>query len=290
MILIAGPASSYLAEKLAPLLGIKLMNIEHKLFPDGESYIRFAEDVSGEDLLVVQGTHPPQDRHLMQAFLIADAALDLGARSISLICPYLAYARQSRRFLEGEAISSKTVLKLLHESGYRRVYTVNVHSPSIAEGMLIQLIDIRAEKALADHLKKMSLESPIIVSVGKGGKEMANALAREMKTEYAVAISKRDRVTGEVSIEIEKISAETAIVVDDIISTGGTMAKLIKALKEMEVKRVYATCIHALLIGEAVKKILDAGAERIIASDTIPNKYAEYTVAGVIAERLRREL
>ena len=287
--MVAGPASRYMAEKMAPLMSAKMMTVEHKLFPDGESYVRFPKPVEGEELIVVQGSHPPQDRHLLQAFLLAHNARELGARSVKLVAPYLAYARQDKRFLEGEAVSILTVLKLLQASGYDAVYTVNIHSPWIAEKSPIPLINVRGERALAAHLLELGFKKPLIVSVGKKGEDMAGAVAEGLGADHTAARSTRDRRTGVVRVELERdVSAETAVVVDDIISTGGTMVEVVKALRSKGVKRIYTACIHALLVGGAAEKIRNAGAERIIASDTIPNDYAEFTVAGVLAEALSR--
>lgn len=289
MIVAAGPASRPIASRIANLLGVRLLEIEHKLFPDGESYVRFSGSVEGEDVVVVQGTHPPQDRHIIQACLLADAALDLGARTVKLVAPYLAYARQDKRFLEGEAVSIKTLLKLLAASGFSEIYTVNIHSPWIAEESPIPLIDVRGEGALASHLLELGFEKPLIVSMGKKGLDMARRVAEVLETGYAAARSERDRRTGEVRVELEDVSAETVVVVDDIISTGGTMREVVKALKGRGARKVYAACIHALMVGGAAEKILGAGAERIIASDTVPNEYAEFSVAGVLAEALGRD-
>jgi len=290
VILAVGPASRYLLGKLPRVEGLRIMEVEHKIFPDGESYIRFPEEVSGEDLIVLQGTHPPQDQHLIQAILIGENALDLGAKSITLISPYLAYARQDKRFLDGEAVSIRIILRTLHQVGYRKIYTINLHCPWISGESPIPLIDLRAERLLAKYLKTVGLGNSFIVSMGKKGEEMAKMVAEELNTDYASAKSSRDRRTGEVKIELGEVSAEKAVVVDDIISTGGTMASVVKELKRMGVRRVYAACIHALLVGEAVGRIMGSGAEGIIASDTIPNSYAEYSIIGLIEEAIRREL
>lgn len=287
MIIAGGPASTYLAEKLSEISGLKLVKVDYKLFPDGESYIRFAEDVSGEEILVVQGMHPPQDRHIFQACLLADTALDLGARSVSLLAPYLAYARQDKRFLEGESVSLNTLLKVLKAVGYKRVYTVNIHSPWAIKSSPVPVEDILAEEALAEHIKSMKLGEPLVVSVGKKGKCMAERVARFLEAEYLAARSSRDKVTGEVSVEVEdSVGDRNIIVVDDIISTGGTMAKLVERLKAMGARRIIATCIHGLMIGDAAEKILRAGAEAIISSDTVPSRYTRYSVAGVIARSI----
>ena len=290
MILIAGPASTYLAEKISEITGIKLVRLEHKLFPDGESYIRFPESIEGEDLIVIQGTHPPQDRHLIQAYLIAENALDLGARTVKLVSPYLAYARQDKRFREGEAVSILSILKMMKSAGYEKVYTVNIHAPWIAEKSPLPLIDLRAEKVLAKYLKNLDLEDVIIVSVGKKGESMASMVAEELGVGYAAAKSMRDTITGKVKVELEGVEeVKRAIVVDDIISTGGTMAEVVKALKEKGAREVYAACIHALMVGNAEDKITSAGASEIIASDTIPNKFMKYSVAELISNAILRE-
>ncbi|MCL7385937.1 MAG: ribose-phosphate diphosphokinase [Thaumarchaeota archaeon] len=287
MIIVGGPASAYLAEKISEASGLKLIRVEHKLFPDGENYIRFPEKVSGEDLLVVQGFHPPQDRHIFQAFLMADAALDLGARSVHLLSPYLAYARQDKRFLEGEAMSLSTLLKLLKASGYERVYTVNVHSPWAVESSPVPVKDILAEEALADYIMAMGLNDAVVVSVGKKGKCMAERVAGFLRTDYLVAQSTRDKFTGEVSVVLEdSVRGRSVLVVDDIISTGGTMAKLVEVLRNMGARRIIAACIHGLMIGDAAERILRAGAETIIASDTVPSSYSRYSVARILAREV----
>jgi len=290
MILIAGPASTYLAEKISEITGIKLIKLEHKLFPDGESYIRFPESVEGEDLIVIQGTHPPQDRHLVQAYLIAENALDLGAKTVSLVSPYLAYARQDKRFRKGEAISILSILRMMKSAGYAKLYTVNVHAPWIIEKSPLPLIDLRAEKSLAKYLKSLDLKNVTIVSVGKKGESMASTVAGELGVKYAAAESSRDELTGKVEVKLEGVrEVKRAIIVDDIISTGGTMAELIKALKKKGAEEIYAACIHALMVGDAENKITSAGAREIIASDTIPNKFAKYSVAELISEVILRE-
>jgi len=290
MILIGGPASAYLAEKISKLSGIRLMNVEHKLFPDGESYIRFPGRVKGEDLIVTQGMHPPQDRHIFQACLLAETALDLGASSVSLVAPYLAYARQDKRFLEGEVVSLNILLKLMKSVGYEKIYTVNIHSPWVIESSPIPVIDLQAEEVLAEYLKGLGLEDVMVVSVGKKGEIMAKRVSEKLRAGYSVARSSRDKITGEVSIELEKLEKKKdVVVVDDIISTGGTMAKLVKVLKDMNVRRVIAACVHGLMVGDAVKRISDAGAELIAASDTVPSEYSKYSVAKIISDKILEE-
>lgn len=288
MKLVAGPASREIAYRISRIMNIGLIEIEHKFFPDSENYIRIKQSVKGEDIIIIQGMHPPQDTHIIQTFLLADVVLDLGANSVELVSPYLAYTRQDKRFLDGEAVSFKTLLKALDRLGLERIYTVNIHCPWIIPASPIPIVDLRGEEPLAEYIRRYHFNNPIVVSVGKKGLDMAKMLAGYLDAQYTAAQSERDRVTGMVRVELDSSPGVEAVVVDDIISTGGTMVELIKLLKERGFQKIYATCIHALLVEGAVEKIFNAGADRIIASDTIPNKFAEYTVAGLISRELKK--
>jgi ribose-phosphate pyrophosphokinase len=289
MKLLAGPASIEIAYKISRIMKADLIEVEHRFFPDSENYIRVKQDVKGEDIAIIQGMHPPQDTHAIQTFLLIDTLIDLGANSVELVSPYLAYTRQDKRFLDGEAISFMTLLKILRNLGLRKTYTVNIHCPWLIPESPVPIIDLRGEEPLAAHIRRYNFSNPIVVSVGKKGLDMAKMLAENLGVTYTAAQSERDKVTGTVRVELDGIPGMEAIIVDDIISTGGTMVELIKLLKKRGFQKIYVTCIHALLVGDAVKKIFNAGADRIIASDTIPNKFAEYSVAGIISEALKKK-
>lgn len=289
MKLLAGPASIEITYKISNILKVDIIDVEQKFFPDSESYIRIKKSVKNEDIVIVQGMHPPQDTHIFQTFLLIDTLLDLGANSVELVSPYLAYTRQDKRFLEGEAISFKTLLKTLNKLGLKKIYTVNIHCPWIIQESPIPIVDLRGEKPLAVHIREHSFSKPIVVSVGKKGIDMAKMVAEQLQVDYTAALSERDRITGQVKVELDGLPGIEAIVVDDIISTGGTMVELIKLLKRRGFQKIYASCIHGLLVGDAVKRIYEAGADKIIASDTVPNKFAEYSVAGIISEELKKK-
>jgi ribose-phosphate pyrophosphokinase len=288
MKLLAGPASTEIAYKISRIMRADLIEVEHRFFPDRENYIRVKEAVKGEDIVIIQGMHPPQDTHAIQTFFLIDTLIDLGANSVELVSPYLAYTRQDKRFLDGEAISFITLLKILKNLGLRKTYTVNIHCPWLIPESPIPIVDLRGEKPLAAYIQRYNFSNPIVVSVGKKGLDMAKMVAEYLGVMYTAAQSERDKVTGSVRVELDGIPGIEAIIVDDIISTGGTMVELIKLLKKRGFQKIYVTCIHALLVGDAVEKIFSAGADRIIASDTIPNKFAEYSVAGIISEELKK--
>ena len=128
-VVIGGPASQTLARRLAEELSLEYVPVEHKFFPDGESYLRIAADLKGKEVILCQGTHPPQDRHLLQLLMIAKTVKERGASRLVAVVPYLAYARQDREFLQGEVVSIKVVLESMRFAGVDVLLTVNPHSP-----------------------------------------------------------------------------------------------------------------------------------------------------------------
>jgi ribose-phosphate pyrophosphokinase len=288
MIIIPGPASQKLGQKIAELLEVRVFSAESKTFPDGESYIRLKGEVEGEDAVIVQTTSPPQDTRLIQLFLMVDAARDLGAKTVTAVVPYFAYARQDKRFLAGECFSVKTIMTLLESCGVNRLITVNAHNPKVLKAFRIPVEDLSAITLLAEHFKKGSLDKAFSVSVGKKALTVAKEADNTLKGGYDYVSTSRDRVTGKVEIEKKPLPVKNrdVIVFDDIISSGGTMAKAIKAAKDQGARRVYAACVHALLSKGAEKRILKSGAEAIIGTDCIPASVSVVSVAPLIAEAL----
>lgn len=292
MIIIPGPASLELGSKVAELSGAKAMPIEYKFFPDGESYIRFTGDVKGANVVLIQTIGPPQDTHLVQALLMADAAKDLGARRIMLVAPYFAYTRQDRRFLEGEAVSLQTATRLLKAVGVKELITINSHSPNLLEKTGIKVRNLSAIGLLAGYFKAQGFSGALSLAPGKRAAIMAVEAERILKGGCDFLKTKRDLVTGKAVVEVGKLDVKDrdAIIFDDIISTGNTMAEAVRIVKELGAKRVYAACVHPLLIGGAGEKILKNGAEKIVGTDTVPSPIGAISVAPLIADALRRRL
>lgn len=294
MIIVPGPASHELGLKVAELLGAKTMPIEYKPFPDGESYIRFTGDLKGESVVLIQTMSIPQDTHLVQALLMADAAEDLGASKIMLVAPYFAYTRQDRRFLEGEAVSLQTVIKLLKAVGVKELITINSHSPNLLESTEIKTENLSAIGLLAEYFKAQGLSGALSLAPGKRAAIMAVEAERILKGSCDFLKTKRDLVTGKVAVEVGKLDVRDrdAIIFDDIISTGGTMAEAVRILKGLGARRVYAACVHPLLTGGAGEKILKNGAEKIVGTDTVPSPIpiSTISVAPLIADALRSKL
>ena len=292
MKIIPGPSSTELGRKIAEILGVETVSVAHKKFPDGESYIRLEEEVKGEEIVIVQSTGPPQDTNLIQLFILADAAKDLGAKRIIAIVPYLAYARQDKRFLPGEAISIQTIGKLLKTSGIDELITVNVHERKVLEKFEIPAKSISAIGLLADYFKSKGLERAFALAPDEGAAEFAIEASKVLGGDYGWLHKERDRYTGEVRTEEKNldVSGKDAIIFDDIISTGGTTANAVKILRKQGARRVFAACVHPLMIGNAKERILQAGAEEIVGTDSVPSNVTIVSLAPLLAKALAEKI
>jgi ribose-phosphate pyrophosphokinase len=284
---IAGPASPDLATKIAKRLGAQLVPAELRVFSDGESKIKIGK--AGKNCVVVQSTHPPADTHLMQAMMMTRKCADEGAREVCAVIPYLAYARQDRAFLEGEAVSIALVAKLLEAAGVKHVITVDIHS-KLAMSHFASVQNVSSIPLLADYAaSKLKLRRPIVVSPDSGGGDRAKEFARRLKSDVVTLKKSRDRTTGEVRVD-EKldidVSARDAVLVDDMISSGGSIVKAAEILRKKGAGKVYAMCAHGLLIGNAAQKINAAGVQDIITTNSVPGEYAKVDLSPAIADAL----
>lgn len=281
--MIAGPASPDLADRVAKGLGAHLVATELRVFSDGESKIKI--DKMGKNCVIVQSTYPPADTHLMQALMMAIKCAD-GAHDVCAVIPYLAYARQDRAFLAGEVVSIALVAKLLQSAGVRHVITVDIHS-KLAMSHFASVENVSSIPLLAEYASRMMLCRPIAVSPDAGGADRAKEFAKHSKIDALVLKKSRDRTTGEVKVE-EKldidVSGRDALLVDDMISSGGSIVKAAEVLHNKGAGKVYAMCAHALLIGDAAQKIKAAGVQDIIATNSVPGEYAKVDLSPAIVE------
>jgi ribose-phosphate pyrophosphokinase len=290
MIVIPGPSSQELGRKIAELLKARVVPVGFKKFPDGESYIRLEGNVEGEDVAIVQTTSPPQDTHIIQLFLMADAAKGLGAKRVVAVIPYFAYARQDKRALPGEALSIKTMVTLLGACGVSKIITVNSHNPQVLKSFRIPTEDLSAISLIADYFKSRGYEGAFSLSLGKKAVDIATQANNVLKGGYDYVATERDRVTGEVKIVSKPLQVKDrdVIIFDDIISSGGTMAKAVKAVKDQGARKVYAACVHPILAEGAEEKIVESGAEGIIATDCVPSIVSVVSVAPLITKALSK--
>jgi len=288
MIILPGPASQDLANRLAAELKARLVSVFFKKFPDGESYIRIEGDVQNEDVVIVQTTSPPQNERMMQLFFLASAVKNQGAKRIRTVVPYLAYSRQDKIFLLGETFSAKTVVDILRSCGVTQIITVNAHNPTALDTFSIPIKDLSAIPLLAKYFRDQGFEGAVSLSMGKKGLATAEEAATVLKGAYDYIPTLRDRHTGKVSIEEKPLEVKDEVVIffDDIISSGGTMIKAVAYAKNQGAAKVYAACVHPLLMANAKERIMQSGADAVVGTDSVPSSVSVVSVAPIIAKAL----
>ena len=293
MIVVTGPASPMLGEKIAAKLGVAAHPVNHRLFPDGESYIRITEPMKDETVILVQTTAPDQDRKLMQLIMMANIAKEFGAHRVIAVVPYLAYMRQDKRFLEGEVVTFDLVLSLLEQAGVTDLLVVDLHSEEVLQSLehkyTMKVHTLSAIPVIAEYLKHNGYDGAYSLSPDVGRKKIVSMASKVMGGGFAFFEKERDLHTGETTMKVKDIDIKgsNAVVFDDIISSGGTMAKAIKGLKEQGAEHVAAACTHPLLMPGAEEKLKAAGAEVVVATDTVESEYGNISIAELIAEYLK---
>ena len=285
---IAGSASKDLGKRIARRIKAPYVEAKSRVFPDGESKITFGRIPKNSVVLVVQSTYPPVDTNLLQAISIISEARKSSSKVYAVI-PYMGYARQDRQFLSGEVITMSIVAKMLKVAGAKKVVVVDIHSKTALNHFKISKESVSAIPELAKYFKKLKLKNALVVSPDMGGALRAKKFASLLNTDFITLKKSRDRNTGKVQIHSSKadVRGKDLIVVDDIISTGGSIVKATQFLKRQKCKRVFVACTHGLFIGDAEKKIKKAGASQIISTNTIPRGTSKVDVSGVIAESIR---
>ena len=289
MKIVLGPASKELGEKIADLAGVEKVPVAYKTFPDGEAYIRLEGSVQDVHAVIVQTTSAPQDNRLMQLAFMADAARRNGTRKVTAVVPYLAYARQDKMFLQGENISVETVGGLLSAAGVNELITVNVHQEGALARFPFPARSISAIPLIAEYFVKKGFKKAFALSPDKGALYIARQAQQVLGGECGNLSKQRDRYTGQTTQTGEglTVKGQTVIIFDDIISTGGTIVGAAKILRELGAARVFTACVHGVLVGDAEKRILDAGVEEIVGTDSVPSNVSKVSLAPLISSELK---
>ncbi|KXB06450.1 hypothetical protein AKJ52_02210 [candidate division MSBL1 archaeon SCGC-AAA382C18] len=289
--IVGGSASENLAEKISERMDCDLSIPEFEKFPDGEVYVRLTDDVEGEDVVVVQSTCYPPNQNYMELFLLLDVARDSGAEQVSAVVPYFGYGRQDKRFESGEAVSLETVANLIECSGADEVYMMDIHPQPIErspEVFDIPAHNLTAADILAEYIdQNYSLSNPVVFGPDSGAEEWAKRAGEAIGADWDYMTKKR-LGPEEVEITPREINVEErdVIIVDDIISTGGTMREAIDILKSHGSNDVFIACTHPVLVDDALDKLRDTGVKDIVATDTIEGEVSKVSIASVVSEAL----
>lgn len=285
-----------LAKQIADVIGVELGKCSVTKFSDGEIQINIEESIRGCDVYVVQSTSNPVNEHLMEVLIMIDALRRASAKTINIVIPYYGYARQDRKARSREPITAKLVANLLETAGAHRVIALDLHAPQI-QGFFDIIIDhLMGVPILADYFEEKNLEDIVIVSPDHGGVTRARKMADRLKAPIAIIDKRRPRPNvAEVMNIVGNVQGKTAILIDDIIDTAGTITLAADALVKQGAKAVYACCTHPVLSGPAIERIENSNITELVVTNTIRldadkkiEKIVELSVAPLIGEAIIR--
>jgi len=279
--IIGGPASQLLASRTARALGVEPVLCEYSSFPDGELYLRIAEEIDNKAVTLIQST--PKDSDLVALLQLIDACEE--AASINLVLPYMGYARQDKKFKSGEPISARAIARCINVD---RVFTVNIHEESILDYFPCPANDLNAAGLLGKHIGELGLEAPIVVAPDAGAQALASSVSGDLG--FACDSLQKTRLSGdtvEIKTKCVDVEGRHLVLVDDMIATGGTMAESIRMLKGQGAADVSLACVHPVLTKNAVIRLFNAGVNDIIATDTLEKAESQVSVAPLIAKTLK---
>jgi len=285
---IAGSASKDLGKRIARRLKAPYVEAKTRVFPDGESKITFGRIPKNSIVLVVQSTYPPVDTNLLQALSIISQVRKISSKIYAII-PYMGYARQDRQFLSGEVVTMSIIARMIQAAGAEKVVVVDIHSKTALNHFKIPKENVSAIPELAKYFKKMKLKNALVVSPDMGGSLRAKKCASLLNIDFIALKKSRKRNTGKVQVHSSKadVRGKDLILVDDIISTGGSIIKAAQFLKRQKCKRLFVACTHGLFVEDAEKKIKKSGVSQIISTNTIPRSTSKVDVSGVIVESIQ---
>ncbi len=291
-----GNSNSELVQKICGHLRTPIGKSVVKSFSDGEINVEIDESVRGMDVFVIQSICVPTNNNLMELLILIDALKRASAERITAVLPYYGYARQDRKISPRAPISAKLIADLITTAGASRILTVDLHAGQIQGFFNIPVDHLFAAPVLLDYLKKVK-DDIVIVSPDAGGVERARAYAKRLTASLAIIDKRRESPNvSQVMNIIGDVSGLTAVLVDDIVDTGGTLVRAAYALVEKGAKIVYACCTHPVLSGQAVKILMESPIEEMIVTDTIPlreeakacPKIKVLSISRLLAEAIRR--
>ena len=298
MKILSGTSNLKLSKNISKNLKLKLINTNIRRFADGEIYIEINENIRGNSVFVIQSTSTPANDNLMELLLVIDALKRSSAKTITAVIPYFGYARQDRKVAPRTSISAKVVANLITNAGATRVVTVDLHAGQIQGFFDMPVDNLYTAPLFAKYIKKkLNKKKLICVSPDVGGVARTRDLAKRIKADLAI-IDKRRPAPGksEVMNILGNVRGKTCIIVDDIIDSGGTIINAVNALLKNGASEVYVFISHAVLSGDAAKKIKNSKIKKLVVTDTIDNskkinnnnKIEVLSVSSLMSEAIKR--
>jgi ribose-phosphate pyrophosphokinase len=295
--ILSGNSNIPLAEKICTGLNIPLGRAHVKKFTDGEIQVEIEENVRGMDVFVVQSTCTPVNTYLMELLIMMDAIKRASAERITAVLPYYGYARQDRKVAPRVPITAKLVADIITTAGANRLLTIDLHAGQIQGFFNIPVDHLYAAPIMMDFIKQEYVNDLVIVSPDAGGVERARAFGKRLGASLAI-IDKRRSQPNESTVMniIGDIKGKTALLLDDMVDTAGTLTQAADALVKAGAKKVAACCTHAVLSGHALEKINQSALEKMVVSDTIPikpeaqscKKIVVLSIASLLGEAIKR--
>jgi ribose-phosphate pyrophosphokinase len=260
-----------LAREIADHIGVPLGDAEVGRFSDGEIYVRLNESVRGSDVYVIQSTCHPVNQHLMELLVMVDALKRASARTINVVIPYYGYARQDRKTRARDPITAKLVANLIETAGADRIITMDLHATQIQGFFDIPVDHLLGVPILSKYFIEKQLEDVVVVSPDHGGVIRARKMAERLGAPIAIIDKRRPEPNvAEVMNIVGDVRGRTAIIIDDIIDTAGTVMLAADALIEQGAREVYACCTHPVFSGPAIERIKKANIKEMVVTNTIP--------------------
>jgi ribose-phosphate pyrophosphokinase len=295
--LFSGSANVQLSQEIARYLGMDTGPLIRKRFADGELYIQIQESIRGCDVYLIQPCCNPVNDHFMELLIMIDACRRASARQITAVIPYYCYARADRKTAGRESIAAKLVANLITEAGAQRILAMDLHSAQIQGYFDIPFDHVYGSPVLQSYIAQKQLADLVVVSPDVGGVARARAFAKKLNDAPLAIIDKRRQShnVAEVMNLIGDVNGKTAVLVDDMIDTAGTILEGAKLLREKGARQVYACATHAVFSGPAISRLSSGHIEEVIVTNTIPvpeeQKFPELTVisvANVLGEAIWR--
>jgi ribose-phosphate pyrophosphokinase len=290
-----GNSNRPLAEKVAEQLGVPLCDVTLDRFADGEIQCKINENVRGVDIFIIQSTQPPAE-NLFELLILLDACFLASAERITVVTPYYGYARQDRKDQPRVPITAKLVAKLLEVAGTNRILTLDLHSTQIQGFFDIQADNLFAAPVLLDYIKHLDTGNLMIVSPDVGSTKIGRAFAKRLDVDLAIVDKRRsEKDNVEVMNVIGDVKGRDVIILDDMITTGGTLVKAARAVQEKGANSVVACATHAVFAGDACRLIMESPIREVVATNSLPfERFGEcpkvkiLDVSGLIAEAIKR--